>query len=157
DLHLAASATAAIDRGATVSSVTNDWDGQTRPIGHAYDIGADEYSGDAVPPSVSITTPGNGATVSGTITVSANASDNLGVAGVQFKLDGANVGAEVTTAPYSISWNTTSASNATHTLTAVARDSGGNRTTSAAVTVTVNNGDTTPPTVSITSPAGGAV
>jgi hypothetical protein len=89
---------------------------------------------------VSITSPTSGATVSSTITISATASDNVGVAGVQFKLDGANLGAEVTTAPYSISWNTTTTSNGSHTLTAVARDAAGNTGTSAAVTVTVSNG-----------------
>src|SRR5467141_2564814 len=109
---------------------------------------------DTTAPTVSITSPASGATVSGTITVTASASDNVGVAGVQFQLDGVN-GVEVTAAPYSISWNTTTASNASHTLTAVARDAAGNRTTSAPVTVTVFN-DTTAPTVSITSPASGA-
>ena len=46
------------------------------------------------------------------MTVSANASDNVGVAGVQFYLDGALLGTEDTTAPYSVSWNTTTATNA---------------------------------------------
>jgi len=110
---------------------------------------------DITPPTVSITSPANGATVSGTITVSANAADNVGVAGVQFRVDGANVGAEDTVAPYSISINTAGTSNGLHTLTAVARDAAGNRTSSALVTITVAN-DTTAPTVSITSPANGA-
>src|SRR5206468_1797535 len=108
------------------------------------------------PPAVSITAPSAGSTVAGTITVSANASDNVTVAGVQFKLDGVNLGAEDTTAPYSVFWNTTTASNASHTLSAVARDAAGNTTTSAAVTVTVSN-DTTPPTVSVTAPLPGAM
>src|SRR5439155_1139543 len=72
-----------------------------------------------------------------TITVSASATDNVGVVGLQFKLDGVNLGAEDTTAPYSISWNTTPASSGSHTLTAVARDAAGNTTTSTAVSVTV--------------------
>ena len=42
DLHLAASASAAIDRGTTLSNVLEDWDGDARPQGIAYDIGADE-------------------------------------------------------------------------------------------------------------------
>jgi hypothetical protein len=71
--------------------------------------------------------------------VTADASDNVGVAGVQFKLDGANLGAEDTTAPYSIPWDTTTASNGSHTLTAVARDTSGNQATSDPVTVTVSN------------------
>src|SRR5207253_2780627 len=107
---------------------------------------------DTTPPSVSLTAPSAGATVSGTITVSASASDNVGVVGVQFKLDGANLGAEVTTAPYALSWNTTTATNAAHTLTAVARDAAGNTATSAAVSVTVDNA---PPTVSLTAPTAG--
>src|SRR5207244_2393146 len=85
----------------------------------------------------------------------ATASDNVGVAGVQFKLDGVNLGTEAATAPYSVSWNTVGTANGSHSLTAVARDAAGNVTTSAAVTVTVSN-DTTPPSVSITAPAGGA-
>lgn len=107
--------------------------------------------GDTTPPSVSLTAPGAGATVSGAaVTVSANASDNVGVVGVQFKLDGANLGAEDTSSPYSVSWNTTTATNGSHTLTAVARDAAGNSTTSGGVAVTVNNAaaDTTPPTIS---------
>ena len=59
------------------------------------------HTPDTTPPTVSVTSPAGGATVSGTITVTANASDNVGVAGVQFLLDGANLGAEDTTAPYS--------------------------------------------------------
>jgi galactose oxidase-like protein/Big-like domain-containing protein len=98
---------------------------------------------DTTPPTVSITAPANGATVSGTsVSVTANASDNIGVAGVQFKLDGANLGAEDTASPYAITWDTTATSNGTHTLTAVARDGAGNTTTSSAVNVTVSNSTT---------------
>src|SRR3989344_4707522 len=64
---------------------------------------------DLTPPTVSISSPASGATVAGTITVSANASDNVAVSGVQFKLDGANLGTEDTTSPYSVSWDTTTA------------------------------------------------
>src|SRR5437773_11230963 len=106
---------------------------------------------------VTVTSPASGSTVSGTVPVTASVTSvgALTVAGVQFKLDGNNLGAEDTTAPYSVSWNTTTASNASHTLTAVARDSLGMLWTSDPVTVTVFN-DTTPPSVSITSPASGA-
>src|SRR3989441_769044 len=104
---------------------------------------------DTTPPTVSMTSPAAGSTVAGTITVSASATDNVGVVGVQFKLDGANLGTEVTAAPYSTSWNTTLAANGSHTLTAVARDAAGNTATSAAVSVTVSNSvpDITPPSV----------
>jgi hypothetical protein len=94
---------------------------------------------DATPPSVSITAPVAGTAVSGTVTVTAAAIDNVGVAGVQFKLDGAPLGAEDTTAPFAVAWNTTAQAGGRHTLTAVARDTAGNRTTSASVPVTVAN------------------
>ena len=56
---------------------------------------------DTTPPTVAITAPAAGATVSGTVTVSRpNASDNVGVVGVQFSVDGADLGAEDSTAPY---------------------------------------------------------
>ena len=110
---------------------------------------------DTVPPTVSITSPAAGATVSGSVTVSASASDNTGVAGVQFQLDGAALGAEDTTAPYSMAWDTSGASQGTHSLGAVARDAAGNTALAAAVSVTVSN-DATPPTVSITAPSSGA-
>src|SRR5262249_38901304 len=110
---------------------------------------------DATPPTVSMTAPANATTVSGSVTVSATASDNVGVVGVQFLLDGVNLGAEDTASPYSVTWNTTSASNGSHTVSARARDAAGNSST-ASVTVTVNNPDTTPPTVSITAPANAA-
>jgi glucose/arabinose dehydrogenase len=105
---------------------------------------ADSGSSDTTAPTVSVTAPAAGATVSGTTTVTATAADNVGVAGVQFSLDGASLGAEDTTAPYSVSWATTSAANGAHNLTARARDAAGNATTSSAVTVTVANGGGTP-------------
>src|SRR2546425_565089 len=111
---------------------------------------------DSTPPTVAITAPPAGASVAGTIAVAASATDNVGVVGVQFRLDGANLGGEATVAPYSVSWNTTTALNGTHILTAVARDAAGNSTASAGVSVTVVNGDATPPLVSITSPLNGA-
>src|SRR5437667_1619270 len=97
---------------------------------------------------VTVTSPASGSTVSGTVSVTASVSGigALTVRGVQFKLDGANLGAEDTTAPYSVSWNTTTASNGSHTLTAVATDLLGGTWTSDPVTVTVFN-DTTPPSV----------
>src|SRR5438132_8981390 len=113
---------------------------------------------DTTPPTVSITSPASGTIVAGTISVTASASDNVGVVGVQFLLDGLNAGAEVTAAPYSVSWDTTTASNGSHSLAAVARGAASNRTTTSAVVVAVSNGppaDPTPPMVSITSPTSG--
>src|SRR5206468_1285884 len=105
--------------------------------------------------TVSLASPAAGATVSGTVDVTATAADNVGVVGVQFLLDGNLLGAEDTAAPYSVAWNTTAAANGTHTVAARARDASDNVATSAAVTVTVFN-DLTPPTVSIATPAPGA-
>ena len=112
---------------------------------------------DTVAPTAAITAPTGGATVSGSVTVAATASDNVGVAGVQFLLDNNALGAEDTTAPYSVSWNTTTAANGTHTLVARARDVNGNTALSAPVSVNVaNTGDTVAPTAAITAPTGGA-
>jgi len=94
--------------------------------------------GDTQAPTVSITAPLNGATVSGTVSVTATASDNVGVTKVEFYLDGALQSTD-TTSPYSWSWDTTSATNASHTLTAKAYDAALNVGTSTAVSVTVNN------------------
>src|SRR2546430_14889919 len=105
---------------------------------------------DVTPPTVSLTAPVTGVTASGTVMVSASATDNVGVVGVQFKLDGVNLGAEDTTNAYSISWNSTLVANGTHTFAAVARDAVGNLTTSAPVSVTVAN-DTIPPVISSVS------
>ena len=111
---------------------------------------------DSIPPTVLLTSPSSGATVSGTVTVAANASDDKGLRGVAFMLNGAPIGSEDTTAPYSISWNTAAVPNGTRTLTAVAYDNGGNQTTSSPVNVTVSNIDAAPPTVSITAPTAGS-
>ena len=99
---------------------------------------------DTTPPTVSMVSPTSGSTVSGTVTLSANASDNVGVVGVQFKLNGVNVGSEDQTAPYSASWTTTAGNNGPHDVTAVARDARANVSTSSPATVTVSNGATGP-------------
>jgi len=94
--------------------------------------------GDTTAPTTSITAPANGATVSGTTTVSASASDNVGVTKVEFYLDGALQSTD-TTSPYSWSWATTGAANGSHSLVSKAYDAAGNVGTSATVTVTVSN------------------
>src|SRR5206468_3534531 len=111
---------------------------------------------DTTAPTVSITAPTGGSNVSGTTTVSATASDNVGVAGVQFQLDGAALGSERSEERRVGNWYSTTVSNGSHSLTAVARDAAGNRPASSAIPVTVNNADTTAPTVSITAPTGGS-
>jgi glycosyl hydrolase family 9/cellulase-like Ig domain-containing protein/Big-like domain-containing protein/Calx-beta domain-containing protein len=96
-------------------------------------------SADVEPPTIAITEPANNASVSGTVKAAVAATDNVAVAGVQYKLDGANLGSEITTSPYGLDWDTTKSANGSHTLTAVARDAAGNQKTSGAITVNVSN------------------
>src|SRR5439155_24271616 len=94
-----------------------------------------------------------------TVTASVSIIGFLTVRGVQFKLDGANLGGEDGSAPYSIPWDTTTASEGSHTLTAVARDAVGLEFTSAPVTVTVSNApppDPIPPSAPTASLSSGS-
>ncbi|HEV8253997.1 MAG TPA: Ig-like domain-containing protein [Vicinamibacteria bacterium] len=100
---------------------------------------------DTTPPVTAITAPAAGSTVSGTVAVTASASDNVGVARVEFYLDGALQFTD-TAAPHSWSWDTKTAANGAHILASSAFDAAGNRGDSAPVTVTVDNStDVTPP------------
>jgi len=93
---------------------------------------------DAAAPTVSITSPANGASVTGNIWVVASASDSQsGVASVAFYADGSLIGT-ATSSPWQVRWNTRRVPPGQHVLTAVATDRVGNRRTSAAVTVTVH-------------------
>jgi chitinase len=94
--------------------------------------------GDTTPPTVSISSPANNATVSGTISVSAAASDNVGVVKVEFYLDNV-LQATDASSPYIWNWNTATSSYGSHTLIATAYDAAGNVGTSPAVVVTVFN------------------
>ncbi len=93
---------------------------------------------DTQAPAVSLTAPANGATVSGTTTVTATASDNVGVSKVDFYIDGVLKGTD-TSSPYSYSWVTTDYSNGNHTVYAKAYDAANNVGTSATNTVSVSN------------------
>jgi hypothetical protein len=92
---------------------------------------------DTVPPAVSVNAPATNATALGIVTISANATDNVGVASVQFTLNGVNLGAPDTVAPYAINWNTAGAAKGKHAVRAIARDGAGNVTTSDARVVRV--------------------
>ena len=95
---------------------------------------------DKSPPTVVIASPKDGATVSSAITITATASDpDSPVAFVQLLLDGADLGSHLASSPYSFSWNTVTAANGAHTLTAIAQDPAGNQGTSAPVSITVSN------------------
>lgn len=90
-------------------------------------------------PTVSITAPTAGATVNGATNLTAEASDTSGIGGVQFQVDGVNVGTEITAAPYTLNWNTASVTNGPHSITATARNAQGVVTQSNEVAITVNN------------------
>ena len=72
--------------------------------------------------AVAISSPLDDATVAGKVTLQAEVTSNVGVAGVEFQIDGKNLGGELTGGPYVISWDSTAASNGFHVMTAVARD-----------------------------------
>ena len=139
----------------TLTAVATDTNGQTTTLA-ARTVTVNNTVSNP-PPTVALTAPTDGSTVSGTVSVSADASDDTGVTSVQFKLDGNNLGPADTTSPYSISWDTTTASNGSRTLTAVATDTNGQTTTLAARTVTVSNTVANPPpTVALTAPTDGS-
>lgn len=109
---------------------------------------------DTTPPTVSFVTPTDGAMVSGAVELTANATDDFGVAKVEYEVGGTKVG-ESTAPPYSVTWN---APEGPHTLLARAIDAAGN-SGEAMIMVTATAppmGDTTPPTVTITNPTDGA-
>jgi len=141
----------------SLTAVARDAAGNTTTSA-ARTVTVSNAGGDSQAPTVSLTAPAAGATLSGSVTVSASASDNVGIVGVQFRVDGVNFGTEDTRAAYSRTWDSLTVGNGTHSLTAVARDAAGNVTTSAARIVTVSNaaGDTQAPTISLTAPSSGA-
>lgn len=161
DYRLSATSTA-LDRGTSQSAPAVDLEGTARPQGAGFDVGAYERAsggggGDTISPSVTLNAPPPGATVSGTVNVTGSASDNVGVTSVELYVDNVIAGSS-TNPSFSISWNSATVANGSHTLTAKAYDAAGN-VGSASITVTVSNStaDTTPPNVTISNPANGAV
>jgi Bacterial Ig domain len=129
-----------------------------------YDVGnvkpAPETPMDRRAPTVALTAPAAGATLSGLVAISADATDETGVADVRLLLDGEDITGQLVephldSAPYSALWRTYGVPNGAHTLAAVARDTSGNRSTSAPISVTLQN-DESPLTISLTSPVAGA-
>ncbi|QQR78684.1 MAG: VCBS repeat-containing protein [Candidatus Moraniibacteriota bacterium] len=110
-----------------------------------YDITFAVAAPDTVAPTVSITSPANGAIVAGTVAVAANASDDRGVASVEFSVDAVSHATDTTT-PFTANVDTLLLSEGTHTLSARALDAAGNENT-ATVTVTVQNTDTVVPSM----------
>jgi len=143
---------------------------ETLTAGHTFSYASDDYSeavalrpqltvswadgSHAVAPTVSVSGPAPGTQVSGTgVTVSAAASDDRRVESVAFLLDDGSIGSD-STPPFSITWNSTTATNGAHTLKARATDDAGNVTTSAGSAITVSN--YAAPTTGITLPTNGS-
>ncbi len=122
---------------------------------HSYTLsGSAPPPPDNFPPTTSITSPADGATVSGVVTVTAEASDNVGVAEVDLLVDGVVKGAKLA-APYTFLWDASTSGMGNHTLQTIAYDAVRNTANSATVSTIVP--DTIPPVVAITSPSIGAV
>jgi subtilisin family serine protease len=144
------------------------WDTASTPFGdHTLDARAYDQAGNAVTsapvpvrvrdtvrPVVTITSPANGASVAGPVLVAASATDNVGVARVDFFLDFTTTLASDTSAPWELTWNSATVAPGAHSIAARAYDLEGNISTLPSVDFTVL--DSTPPSVSITSPANGS-
>jgi len=87
----------------------------------------------ATPPTVTITSPGNGATVSGVVTLSAGATASAGVSSLTISVDG-KVVASTNTNSVSSRWNTKKVSSGMHTITSTVTDKAGKQATA---TITV--------------------
>ncbi len=125
----------------------NDPDGNLENLGWA-------GAGD-MPPTVNITSPSDGATVAGTVSVNADASDDNGVTQVEFFVDDGSIGTDTDGSDgWSASWDTTTYADGSHSVSATATDTA-LQTSSDSVSVTIDNVDD-PPTVSITNPVDGA-
>jgi thermitase len=117
---------------------------------------------DTQAPTAAITSPSASSSVSGTVTVAVNATDNVGVDRVELKANGTVIGVD-TASPFSFAWNSAGAPNGMSTLVATAFDKAGHATASSPVSVNVANAvpppvrDTTPPTVKIENPVMGTV
>jgi aqualysin 1 len=127
---------AALEANATPGVVTSPGNGSPNLLLYTAFIG--DGDGDTNPPTVAITSPETGATVAGSVTIEAAASDDVGVTRVAFYAGSTFLGFD-TTEPYSIEWNTAAGENGSVALLARAFDAGGNLADSTAVTVTVNN------------------
>ena len=115
-------------RGAPINSGTTD----PTPASQAFTI-------DTIRPQVSLSSPVAGATVAGSITVGATATDAGGVTGAKWFVDSVEVASDYDGAPWSRSWNSASVPDGSHSVHAKARDPAGNWGTSAKVTITVDN------------------
>ncbi|MGN6164078.1 MAG: Ig-like domain-containing protein [Flavisolibacter sp.] len=125
----------------TVTATAKDAAGNSSS--NSISVSQNKVSADITAPSVSITSPANGATVSGTVSVTVSASDNTAVSAVSLSVDGTAIGT-LTVSPYKFSWDASTTADGTHTLTASAKDAAGNSTASS-ILITKNTTITTLP------------
>ncbi|NLH08510.1 MAG: S8 family serine peptidase [Chloroflexi bacterium] len=122
----------------TIRAIATDTTGESSEASVSVTVANNTVPADN-PPSVSIISPANGATVSGVITVSADAADDQGVVQVEFFVDGASLGVDADGSNgWAVEWNTATVPDGEHSVSAVATDTVG-QTTSAGVQVTVRN------------------
>jgi hypothetical protein len=154
DFHLQATSSA-INAGTTLTEVQLDFDGVTRPQGGAYDIGAYEFSyggtatptptptptplpssSDTIAPTVAITSPADGAIVArkSTLTIQANAFDNVFVREVRFYVDGL-LQCTDQSAPYSCAWRVPASNGRDYFIEAQGIDSSANASPRVKITV----------------------
>jgi len=121
---------------ANVGKVTNPGAGSPNLLLYTASLG--NGSGDNTAPTAALTSPATGDTVVGTVTLAADASDDVGVTRVSFFVNGAFLATD-TTAPYSVAWDSSQGGNGASSIVAKAYDAGGNVGSSASVSVNVNN------------------
>ena len=132
-----------------VGATATDTSGQATSASYAVTVDSDF----SLPPSVALTEPAASAVVGGTVSVRANASDDIGVTQVSFSVDGTTIGTDTNGGDgWSVSWNTSTVADGVHDVVATAADTQG-QTAADSHAVEVDN---TPPTVAVTSPADGS-
>ncbi|MCP4690347.1 MAG: hypothetical protein GY859_20000, partial [Desulfobacterales bacterium] len=128
------------DGGHSLTAMAVDSAGESATSETYTFVVSNNYSAsDSQPPSVAVTSPTDGDALTGQVILMADASDNIAVTGVQFKVDGLDSGAKDVSSPYRVGLDTTSLYDGSHTITAVAEDAAGNTAVSSPVTVEVNN------------------
>ncbi|VVB98860.1 LVIVD repeat protein [uncultured archaeon] len=105
----------------------------------AVQVTVNNAGGDKIPPAISIALPAAGSSASNAIMLSANATDNMAVASVQFKINGNDFGPPVSAPPYILVWDTAASADGTYAVSAVATDTSGNSATAQAISVTTDN------------------
>lgn len=107
-------------------------------IGTSADFSFTTLIPDTTSPTVALNGPSTGATVSNKVSITATASDNVGVVAVAFFVSGSQVN-EVATSPYSCTWDSVLVTNGIYQIYAQARDAQGNVAWSGTNNVIVNN------------------